>query len=253
MGSAGRRSRLSHRTRVLLCIGPCLRPRRAESPAPDARFDLLPATADGASKGLSRPFVRDGVCVWKPVIVSYRNIGGPGLPGRSETALVAVQPAACVRPHGAAPGRQAPTARADGDGLAAMSTPARYGRLQWHQACRSPHGRKCEPASPVDVPHRPPAGSQEGTMSTTDHWLARLLPMLQWWPHGGCAAACAPMLLAGLTGTIILVPQAVAYASHRRPAAAVRPVHRDRPGHRGLAVRLVDGTWCRGRRRRCRS
>ncbi|KQW66110.1 MULTISPECIES: SulP family inorganic anion transporter [unclassified Methylibium] len=49
-------------------------------------------------------------------------------------------------------------------------------------------------------------------MTSTDRWLARLLPMLQWWPMVNRRSLRAD-LLAGLTGTIILVPQAVAYAS----------------------------------------
>lgn len=52
----------------------------------------------------------------------------------------------------------------------------------------------------------------ESTMTSTDRWLARLLPMLQWWPMVNRRSLRAD-LLAGLTGTIILVPQAVAYAS----------------------------------------
>ena len=49
-------------------------------------------------------------------------------------------------------------------------------------------------------------------MASTDRWLARLLPLLQWWPMVNRRSLRAD-LLAGLTGTIILVPQAVAYAS----------------------------------------
>ncbi|WP_428415080.1 SulP family inorganic anion transporter [Methylibium sp.] len=49
-------------------------------------------------------------------------------------------------------------------------------------------------------------------MTSTDRWLARLLPLLQWWPMVNRRSLRAD-LLAGLTGTIILVPQAVAYAS----------------------------------------
>lgn len=43
-------------------------------------------------------------------------------------------------------------------------------------------------------------------------WPTRLLPMLQWWPqvNGRTLRADA---LAGLTGTVVLVPQAVAYAA----------------------------------------
>ena len=43
-------------------------------------------------------------------------------------------------------------------------------------------------------------------------WLSKVLPMLQWWPlvNRGSLRADA---LAGLTGAVVLVPQAVAYAS----------------------------------------
>ncbi len=43
-------------------------------------------------------------------------------------------------------------------------------------------------------------------------WLLKLLPMLRWWPMVNARSLRADAM-AGLTGTIILVPQAVAYAS----------------------------------------
>ena len=49
-------------------------------------------------------------------------------------------------------------------------------------------------------------------MATPELWLHKLLPMLHWWPMVNRSSIKAD-LLAGLTGTIILVPQAVAYAS----------------------------------------
>lgn len=49
-------------------------------------------------------------------------------------------------------------------------------------------------------------------MATSEPWLHKLLPMLQWWSMVDRRSLRAD-LLAGLTGTIILVPQAVAYAS----------------------------------------
>ncbi|MEO7337221.1 MAG: SulP family inorganic anion transporter [Caldimonas sp.] len=49
-------------------------------------------------------------------------------------------------------------------------------------------------------------------MALPERWLLRLLPMLRWWPMVDRNSLRAD-LLAGLTGTIILVPQAVAYAS----------------------------------------
>ena len=49
-------------------------------------------------------------------------------------------------------------------------------------------------------------------MATIEPWLLKLLPMLRWWPMVNRASVRAD-LIAGLTGTIILVPQAVAYAS----------------------------------------
>jgi sulfate permease, SulP family len=49
-------------------------------------------------------------------------------------------------------------------------------------------------------------------MATTEPWLLKLLPMLRWWPMVDRRSLRAD-LLAGLTGTIILVPQAVAYAA----------------------------------------
>jgi SulP family sulfate permease len=48
-------------------------------------------------------------------------------------------------------------------------------------------------------------------MATSEPWLHKLLPMLQWWSMVDRRSLRAD-LLAGLTGTIILVPQAVAYA-----------------------------------------
>ena len=48
-------------------------------------------------------------------------------------------------------------------------------------------------------------------MATSEPWLHKLLPMLQWWSMVDRRSMRAD-LLAGLTGTIILVPQAVAYA-----------------------------------------
>ncbi len=49
-------------------------------------------------------------------------------------------------------------------------------------------------------------------MATPQRWLLKFLPMLRWWPLVDRSSLRAD-LLAGLTGTIILVPQAVAYAS----------------------------------------
>lgn len=49
-------------------------------------------------------------------------------------------------------------------------------------------------------------------MSFIDQWLFRFLPMRHWWPRVDRTSLPAD-LLAGLTGAIILVPQAVAYAS----------------------------------------
>ncbi len=49
-------------------------------------------------------------------------------------------------------------------------------------------------------------------MATTGGWLYKVLPMLRWRNRVGRSSLRAD-LLAGLTGTIILVPQAVAYAS----------------------------------------
>ena len=49
-------------------------------------------------------------------------------------------------------------------------------------------------------------------MPTPEPWLLKLLPMLRWWPMVDRGSVRAD-LIAGLTGTIILVPQAVAYAS----------------------------------------
>ena len=49
-------------------------------------------------------------------------------------------------------------------------------------------------------------------MAQTELWLHKLLPMLRWWPMVNRGSLRAD-LIAGLTGTIILVPQAVAYAS----------------------------------------
>lgn len=49
-------------------------------------------------------------------------------------------------------------------------------------------------------------------MATTEPWLLKLLPMLRWWPMVDRRSVRAD-LIAGLTGTIILVPQAVAYAA----------------------------------------
>lgn len=48
-------------------------------------------------------------------------------------------------------------------------------------------------------------------MATSDSWLPKLLPMLRWWSMVDRHSLRAD-LIAGLTGTIILVPQAVAYA-----------------------------------------
>ena len=48
-------------------------------------------------------------------------------------------------------------------------------------------------------------------MAMSEPWLHKLLPMLQWWSMVDRRSLRAD-LLAGLTGTIILVPQAVAYA-----------------------------------------
>ena len=49
-------------------------------------------------------------------------------------------------------------------------------------------------------------------MSSTEPWLRKLLPMRHWWPMVNARSLRADAM-AGLTGTIILVPQAVAYAS----------------------------------------
>ncbi len=49
-------------------------------------------------------------------------------------------------------------------------------------------------------------------MATPEVWLHKLMPMLRWWPLVNRRSLRAD-LIAGLTGTIILVPQAVAYAS----------------------------------------
>lgn len=49
-------------------------------------------------------------------------------------------------------------------------------------------------------------------MAIPEHWLLKLLPMLRWWPMVNRSSMRAD-LIAGFTGTIILVPQAVAYAS----------------------------------------
>ena len=49
-------------------------------------------------------------------------------------------------------------------------------------------------------------------MANPERWLFRILPMLRWWPMVDRRSLRADAL-AGLTGTIILVPQAVAYAS----------------------------------------
>ncbi len=49
-------------------------------------------------------------------------------------------------------------------------------------------------------------------MANPERWLLRFLPMLRWWPMVDRHSLRADAL-AGLTGTIILVPQAVAYAS----------------------------------------
>ena len=49
-------------------------------------------------------------------------------------------------------------------------------------------------------------------MANPERWLLRFLPMLRWWPRVDRRSLRADAL-AGLTGTIILVPQAVAYAS----------------------------------------
>ena len=43
-------------------------------------------------------------------------------------------------------------------------------------------------------------------------WLLKLLPMLRWWPMVNAGSLRADAM-AGLTGTIIVVPQAVAYAT----------------------------------------
>ena len=50
------------------------------------------------------------------------------------------------------------------------------------------------------------------TMLTRRPWMLRMLPMLRWWPMVDRRSLRAD-LLAGLTGAVILVPQAVAYAS----------------------------------------
>ncbi len=49
-------------------------------------------------------------------------------------------------------------------------------------------------------------------MAIPERWLLKFLPMLRWWPMVNRGSVRAD-LIAGLTGTIILVPQAVAYAS----------------------------------------
>ena len=49
-------------------------------------------------------------------------------------------------------------------------------------------------------------------MANPEVWLHKLMPMLRWWPMVDRGSVRAD-LIAGLTGTIILVPQAVAYAS----------------------------------------
>ena len=49
-------------------------------------------------------------------------------------------------------------------------------------------------------------------MANPERKLLRFLPMLRWWPMVDRRSLRADAL-AGLTGTIILVPQAVAYAS----------------------------------------
>ncbi len=49
-------------------------------------------------------------------------------------------------------------------------------------------------------------------MAIPQRWLFKFLPMLRWWPLVDRSSLRADAL-AGLTGTIILVPQAVAYAS----------------------------------------
>ena len=49
-------------------------------------------------------------------------------------------------------------------------------------------------------------------MANPERWLLRFMPMLRWWPMVDRRSLRADAL-AGLTGTIILVPQAVAYAS----------------------------------------
>ncbi len=49
-------------------------------------------------------------------------------------------------------------------------------------------------------------------MANPEVWLHKLMPMLRWWPLVNRRSLRAD-LIAGLTGTIILVPQAVAYAS----------------------------------------
>lgn len=49
-------------------------------------------------------------------------------------------------------------------------------------------------------------------MPTTEPWLLKLLPMRHWWPMVNARSLRADAM-AGLSGTIIVVPQAVAYAS----------------------------------------
>ena len=49
-------------------------------------------------------------------------------------------------------------------------------------------------------------------MAINERWLLRLLPMLHWWPMVDRRSLRGD-LVAGLTGAIVLVPQAVAYAS----------------------------------------
>ena len=50
------------------------------------------------------------------------------------------------------------------------------------------------------------------TMTPRAHWILKLLPMRHWWPMVDRRTLRADAI-AGLTGTILLVPQAVAYAS----------------------------------------
>lgn len=53
-------------------------------------------------------------------------------------------------------------------------------------------------------------------MAKSEHWFLKLLPMLRWWPMVNRSSLRAD-LIAGFTGTIIMVPQAVAYASIADP------------------------------------